>query len=186
MRVEARLVPMSDDAVRTRVRIRGGEEREFQEYFVRHGHAEDVEAVRFEGAESARPAPGVLESIANAERVIVCPSNPVVSIGPILAVPGLREALRLRREAVVAVSPIVAGAALKGPAARMLPIAGAEVSASGVARLYRDFCSTFIVDRRDPGEALKVEALGMRAIVLETVMATEEIATRLAGGVLDS
>lgn len=182
--VRARIVPMSDDAVRTTIVTAGGVVREFQEYFVRHGHQEEVSAVRFEGAEQALPAPGVIEAIEEADLVIVCPSNPVVSIGPILSVPGIRAALERRREAVVAISPIVEGAALKGPAGRLIPLLGAEVSASGVASLYRDFAGTFVVDRRDPGEAPKVEAVGMRPIVLETVMETPEIARSLAEAVL--
>ncbi len=182
--VGARVIPMSDDPVRTKITTAEGIEREFQEYFVRFGHSEDVSAVRFDGAEQARPAPGVLDALEQATRIIICPSNPVVSIAPILAVPGIREALRRRRADVVAVSPIVQGAALKGPADRMLPLVGAEVSASGVAGLYTDICATFVVDRRDGQEAPKVEALGMRCIVAETVMETVEIATDLAREVL--
>lgn len=182
--VAARIIPMSNDPVRTRIVTAEGFEREFQEYFVRYRHSEDVTAVLFHGAETARPAPGVLDSLAKADRIVICPSNPVVSIAPILAVPGIREALRRRRADVVAVSPIVQGAALKGPADRMLPVVGAEVSASGVAGLYRDICATFVVDRRDAVEAAKVEALGMRCIVAETVMETVEIAASLAQEVL--
>jgi LPPG:FO 2-phospho-L-lactate transferase len=182
--VQARIIPMSDEPVRTTILTAEGIVREFQEYFVRHRHAEDVAAVRFEGAAAARPAPGVLEAIATADVIVVCPSNPVVSIGPILAVPHIRDALRERRDAVVGISPIVEGAALKGPAARLIPLFGAEVSASGVASLYRDFCGTFVVDRRDEPEAAKVEALGMRAAVVETVMETTGIAQALAAEAL--
>lgn len=182
--VGARIIPMSDDPVRTKIVTAEGIEREFQEYFVRFGHSEDVTEVRFDGAEAARPAPGILDSLAQAERIVICPSNPVVSIAPILAVPGIREELRRRRADVVAVSPIVQGAALKGPADRMLPVVGAEVSASGVAALYKDICATFVVDQRDSLEAAGVEALGMRCIVAETVMDTVEIATSLARQVL--
>lgn len=182
--IEARIIPMSDDPVRTKITTAAGIEREFQEYFVKFRHSEDVAGVRFDGAETALPAPGVLDSLAQATRIVICPSNPVVSIAPILAVPGIRDALRGRRADVVAVSPIVQGAALKGPADRMLPLVGAEVSASGVAGLYKDICGTFVVDRRDSAEAAKVEALGMRCIVAETVMDTVEIATSLAREVL--
>jgi LPPG:FO 2-phospho-L-lactate transferase len=180
----SRIIPMSDDPVRTTILTAAGVVREFQEYFVRYGHREDVAAVRFEGADMARPAPGVLEAIDHADVVVVCPSNPVVSIGPILAVPGIRAALRLRRDVVVGISPIVEGTALKGPAARLLPLLGAEVSASGVAGLYADFCGTFVVDRRDHQEAAAVEALGVRAAVLETVMETPRIARELAAEVV--
>jgi LPPG:FO 2-phospho-L-lactate transferase len=182
--VGATILPASDDPVRTTILTAAGVVREFQEYFVRHGHSEAVAAVRFEGVDSARPAPGVVEAIHSADVVVVCPSNPVVSIGPILAVAGIRAALRERREAVVGISPIVQGAALKGPAAHLLPLLGAEVSASGVAWLYADFCGTFVVDRRDPGEAPKVEALGVRPAVLETVMDTPETARSLASAVV--
>ena len=182
--VEARILPMSDDPVRTRFVTVDGTVREFQDYFVRHGHAEEVRSVSFAGARLARPAPGVLEAIAAAEQVIICPSNPVVSIGPILAVPGIRDGLRAVRDRVVAVSPIVQGAALRGPADRLLPVVGAEASASGVAGLYADLCATFVVDRRDPAEAPKVEALGLRPVLLETVMETPEVAAALAKEIL--
>lgn len=182
--VPATILPMTDDPVRTVVTTAAGIRREFQEYFVRHRHEEDVAEVRFEGADAAVPAPGVTESIETADVVVVCPSNPVVSIGPILAVPGIREALRDRRDAVVAVSPIVEGAALKGPAARLLPLLGADASAAGVASLYADFCGTFVVDRRDSGEVAAVEARGMRAALLETVMGTPDVARDLAAAVV--
>lgn len=182
--VAAGILPMSDDPVRTRVTVAGGIVRDFQEYFVRHGHSEEVVEVLFEGAGDARPAPGVLDAIRRAERILVCPSNPVVSIGPILAVPGVRDALRARRDDVVAVSPIVQGAALRGPAARLLPVVGAEASAAGVARLYADFCATFVLDQRDRAEAGRIQALDMRAIALETVMGSVEVATSLAKEIL--
>jgi LPPG:FO 2-phospho-L-lactate transferase len=175
---------MSDDQVRTRFVTTAGTELEFQDYFVRHHHAEEIASVSFEGAAAARPAPGVVEAIEHAERVIICPSNPVVSIGPILAVPGIREALRSARHKVVAVSPIVEGAALRGPAARLLPVVGAEASASGVAGLYADICATFVVDRRDAGEVARIEALGLRPVLLETVMETPEVAAALAKEIL--
>src|SRR3989442_13524575 len=151
--VEARILPMSDDPVRTRFVTVDGTVREFQDYFVRHGHAEEVRSGSFAGARLARPAPGVLEAVAEAELLIVCPSNPVVSIGPILAVPGIRDALRAVRDRVVAVSPIVQGAALRGPADRLLPVGGAEPSAAGVAGPDADVCTTFVVDRRGTPDA---------------------------------
>lgn len=182
--VAPRILPMTDDRVRTRFVTADGTEREFQEYFVRHHHSEEVATISFEGAADARPAPGVLEAIAGAERIVICPSNPVISIGPILAVPGIREALRAARDRVVAVSPIVQGAALRGPADRLLPVVGAQASASGVAGLYRDCCATFVVDRRDPDQAPLVAALGMRAVLAETVMATPDVAALLAKEIL--
>ena len=129
--VDVPLLPMSDDPVRTRLTLLGGPEVSFQEYFVGHRHAVAVSSVRFAGAEAAGPAPGVLDAIAGAEVVVVCPSNPIVSIGPLLAVPGIADALRARRDQVVAVSPIVAGAALKGPADRLMAELGHEATVVG-------------------------------------------------------
>jgi LPPG:FO 2-phospho-L-lactate transferase len=182
--LDVRLVPMSDDPVETRVTIAGGGEVGFQEYFVARRHAVPVSAVRFAGAEVARPAPGVLEALAAAERVVVCPSNPIVSIGPLLAVPGVRSAVAARRDDVVAVSPIVAGAALKGPADRMLAELGHEPSVVGVARLYADVAATLVVDEADAASASAVEAAGMRCVVAPTVMRTADDAAALAHTVL--
>ena len=164
-----RLLPMSDDRVRTTVSTDGGE-LSFQEYFVRRQWQDEVRGLHFQGIEEARPAPGVLEAIADGEVVIVAPSNPLVSIGPILAVPGVREALRDTAAPVVAVSPIVGGRALKGPADRMLASLGHEASAVGVARLYADFLNTLVLDRQDEALAPEVESLGVRAVVTETIM----------------
>ena len=187
--VGARVLPMSDDRVETRVTVEGPEpgssvEIGFQEYFVERRHAVAVEAVRFDGAAEARPAEGVLEAIAAAERVLVCPSNPIVSIGPILAVPGVEEALAARREAVVAVSPIVAGAALRGPADRLLAELGHEPSVVGVARLYASVAATLVVDEADGGLAGDVEAEGVRCLVAPTVMSGPAEAAALARVVL--
>lgn len=179
-KVAVRLLPVSDDPVRTQVTLAGGEEVAFQDYFVRLRHAVAVRAVRFCGAEAASPAPGVLEALAGAERVVVCPSNPVVSIGPILAVPGVRQALSRRRPDVVAVSPIVGGAALKGPADRMLRELGHESSVVGVARLYAPWCATLVVDEVDAALAPAVEAEGVRCVVAPTVMSTPARAAALA------
>jgi len=139
------LVPMSDDRVETRLVV-DGQEIGFQEYFVGRQHSVPVESVRFDGVERARPGPGVLEALAGAERVVLCPSNPIVSIGPVLAVPGIEAAVRARRDDVVAVSPIVAGAAIKGPADHMLAELGHEPSVVGVARLYAPLAATLVVD----------------------------------------
>ncbi len=182
--VGVRLLPMSDDPVRTRVRLRGpdgapADEVAFQEYFVRLRHAVAVSAVRFEGAEAARPGPGVLEALGSAERIVVCPSNPVVSIGPVLAVPGVRAALEARRADVVAVSPLIAGRALKGPADRLLAELGHEATATGVARLYAPWCGTFVVDVADAERAPEIEALGLRCLVAETVMDRPGVAAAL-------
>jgi LPPG:FO 2-phospho-L-lactate transferase len=187
--VRAHLVPMSDQPVRTRVTLAEpppGEAREvaFQDYFVRLGHALPVSSVRFSGAEAARPAPGVLEAMAAAEVVVCCPSNPVVSIGPILAVPGILHALQERRDRVVGVSPIVAGTALRGPADRLLRELGHEVSALGVARLYAPWVGTLVIDEADESLAGAIEALGVRCVVAATVMTDTARAADLAKAVL--
>jgi len=190
--VDVRLVPMSDDPVRTRLTLAGegeggvGEEVAFQDYFVRLAHSVAVRSVRFEGAESASPAPGVLEAIAGADRLIACPSNPVVSIGPVLAVPGVWPALVARRHDVVAVSPIVAGAALKGPADRLLAELGHEASVVGVARLYASWAGTLVIDEADATLASQVEDAGMRCVVGPTVMSDPKRAATLAQVVLDA
>jgi LPPG:FO 2-phospho-L-lactate transferase len=164
-----KLVPMSDQRVRTHVKTRAGV-LDFQTYFVRRGARDTVLGVRFDGARRARPAPGLLKAIRQAAGIVICPSNPIISIGPILAVPGIHEALRESAATVVAISPIVGGRALKGPAARMMKSLGMRVSALGVAELYRDFADVFILDQVDANQAAKVEALGMRVVVTDTIM----------------
>ena len=189
--LELELLPMSDDTVRTRLRLAGGatagghgDEVAFQEYFVRLRHAVPVSAVRFDGAETAAPAPGVLEAITGAEVVVIAPSNPVVSIGPVVAVPGVEEALRARRDHVVAVSPIVGGAALKGSADRMMRELGEESTVDGVARWYAGYAGTLVVDEQDAPLASKVEAAGVRCVVARTVMSEPAVAAELARTVL--
>jgi LPPG:FO 2-phospho-L-lactate transferase len=179
-----RLLPVSDDPVRTRVTVADEGEIGFQEYFVRRHHDVAVTAVRFEGAADARPAPGVLEAVAGAQRVVIAPSNPIVSIDPVLAVPGLRDAVVARRADVVAVSPIVAGAALKGPADRLLTELGHESSVVGVARLYAPLASVLVIDEADAGLAAAVEAEGLRCVVAPTIMSGPPEAAALARVVL--
>lgn len=178
--VDVGVVPMSDDPVRTWVTLADGPEISFQEYFVRHRHALAIASVRFEGAARSTPAPGVLDAIAAADRVVVCPSNPIVSIGPILAVPGLADALADRRTDVVAVSPIIAGAALKGPADRMLSELGIGATVVGVARFYAEVAGTLVIDEADAPLAADVAAAGVGCVVAPTVMHTPEHAARLA------
>ncbi|MGA2804497.1 MAG: 2-phospho-L-lactate transferase [Acidimicrobiales bacterium] len=178
------LLPMSDDPVRTRLRLADQREVAFQEYFVKLRHSVAVDSVRFEGAARATPAPGVLEALGSAQIIVVAPSNPVVSIGPILAVPGVAEVLRARRDAVVAVSPIVAGAALKGPADRLLVELGGEASALGVARFLGSFVGTLVIDEADEDRAAEVELAGVRCVVAPTVMGSPELAAGLARAVL--
>jgi LPPG:FO 2-phospho-L-lactate transferase len=169
LKVRSKLLPMSNERVRTRICTTSGE-LEFQTYFVKRRARDRVTAMRFEGASEALPAPGLLDAIANAEAIVLCPSNPFISIGPILAVPGIREALRLRRDKVAAISPIVGGKALKGPAAKMMKSMQLRASAAEVAKLYVDFTGVFILDEADRKQAPQVEALGMRPVVTNTIM----------------
>jgi LPPG:FO 2-phospho-L-lactate transferase len=164
------------------VRREGGElvELAMQEWFVRERANSPVASVRFEGADAARPAPGVLDAIANADTVVVCPSNPIISIGPILAVPGIRAALERRRDRVVGVSPIIAGRPVKGPADRLMGPLGIEVSCVGVAEAYRDFCGTLVIDSRDAERSAEVEALGLHAVATDTLMTDARVAAVLA------
>ena len=170
LRVDARILPMSEDPCATFIELSADRRVHFEEYLTRDGAPDDVTAVDLSGAESARPAPGVLEALREADAIIVCPSNPVVSIGPILAVPGIREALRETAAPVVAISPLVGGLPVKGPAAQLLRGTGAEVSASGVASLYRDFVAGFVLDERDAEQIPAVEALGLKTRALDTLM----------------
>jgi LPPG:FO 2-phospho-L-lactate transferase len=181
-----RLLPATDDRLRTMVTLADtGEEVDFQSYFVGRQHGVPVSGVRFDGAGSAAPGPGVVEALDGADVVVCAPSNPIVSIGPVLAVPGVRRAVAARRDRVVAVSPIVAGAALKGPADRMLAELGHEASVVGVARLYRDWCSVLVVDDADAASAAAVEAEGVRCVVAPTIMRDPATSAALARTVLD-
>ena len=190
--IGVQLLPMSDDPVRTMLTLAeatelgpAGTEVGFQDYFVRLHHNVAVRSVRFAGAEAARPAPGVLDALAQAERIVVCPSNPIVSIGPLLAVPGMQTALTRRRDDIVAVSPIIAGAALKGPADRLMAELGTEASVVGVARLYAPWVGTLVVDEADRALAAAVEAEGVHCVVAPTIMDTPERAAALAQRVID-
>jgi len=184
--VGVRLLPVTDDPLRTRLLLAGGDEVAFQEYFVKLRHGVAVREVRFAGAGNARPGPGVLEAIAAADTVVVCPSNPVVSIDPVVAVPGVADALAARREQVVAVSPIVAGTALKGPADRLLVEMGFESSVVGVARWYAPWVSTLVIDEADAALAPSVEAEGVRCVVAPTIMSDVWRSAALAQVVLDA
>jgi LPPG:FO 2-phospho-L-lactate transferase len=178
--LELHIVPVTEQPLRTMITLAGegsaaagfagGEEISFQDYFVRLQHAVPVAGVRFAGAEEARPGPGVLDAIAAADTVVVAPSNPIVSIGPVMAVPGVRAAVESRREDVVAVSPLVGGRALKGPADRLLRELGHEDSVVGVARLYAPFVGTLVIDQADAGHADAVRAAGLRCVVTDTIM----------------
>jgi LPPG:FO 2-phospho-L-lactate transferase len=178
--LSVRLLPMTDDRVETRVDVAGEGELSFQQYFVGRHHAVAVTAVRFAGADSASLTAAAHRSLRTAEIVVIAPSNPIVSIGPIRALNGVDQLLSARRRSVVAISPIIAGAALKGPADRMLTELGCESSAVGVARLYAPICSTFVIDELDRHLAPRIEQLGLRCVVTDTVMATPQVAAALA------
>jgi LPPG:FO 2-phospho-L-lactate transferase len=178
-----RMLPMSDEPVRTVIEGPDGSVP-FQEYMVRLRTEVDVRGFRFAGVESARPAPGVLDAINGARAVILAPSNPFVSIGPILAVPGIREALATTAATRVAISPIIAGQVVKGPAGKMLATLGHEVSAVGVARLYRGLVDLYVLDTADAALAPEVEALGMRALITDTMMTSMERKQELAADIL--
>lgn len=188
--IESTLLPMSDDRVATRVTVTtdDGARRTLamQEWFVRERANPPVVAVDFAGAATARPGPDVLAAIATADIVLVCPSNPVISIGPILAVPGIREALVARRDRVVGVSPIISGAPVKGPADRLMGPLGIEVSCVGVARTYAEFCGTLVIDAGDAARAREVHAAGVRPVVADTLMTDARVAAALAQHTLDA
>ena len=184
-----RLLPMSDDPVRTRITVDDGDsarELRMQEWFVRERAQPPVVSVRYEGADRASPAPGVIEAIGAAEAIVLCPSNPVISIGPILAVPGILESLVARRERVVAISPIVGGAPVRGPADRLMAPLGIDISCVGIARAYAPFCSTLVIDAVDEARAAEVEQAGVHAVVADTMMLSPEIAAALARRTLDA
>ena len=181
--VGARVLPMCDEPVATRLRTPVGD-LEFQEYFVRRRQSDVVLGVRFDGVEEARVPVGVADAIARADSVILCPSNPIVSIGPILAVPGMRDTLRGAHAPKVAVSPIVGGRALRGPADRMLESLGYDVSARGVAQLYAGLVDGMVIDAVDTEERDAIEALGMRVCVTNTIMHNDDDRRRLASEVL--
>lgn len=181
--IRTRLLPMSDDPVATKITAElasGTEELAMQDWFVRHRADPPVVSVRFEGADTAVAGPGVLDALERAETILVCPSNPVISIGPILAVPGVRDVLVARRDRVVGVSPIIGGRPVRGPADRLMGPLGIEVSCVGVAREYREFCSALVIDAADAADAPAVEALGMRAVVADTLMRDARVAAALA------
>jgi LPPG:FO 2-phospho-L-lactate transferase len=161
-----------------------GTEISFQEYFVQRHHSVPISNVRFAGAEDSTPAPGVVEALESAELIVIAPSNPLVSIAPVLAVPGIRDALVQRRKDVIAVSPIIAGAALKGPADRMLAELGHDASVLGVAALYKEFASTLVIDTADDSLQSAVESFGLNCIVAETIMSKPGVSESLARTVL--
>jgi len=181
--VKVRILPMSNSRVETRVLTPIGD-LSFEEYFVQRWYQDPVESVRFAGASEAEPAPGVIDAIRSAELVLLAPSNPITSIGPILAVPGIREALRETRASIAAVSPIVAGKAVSGPAGALLAAQGFAVSIGGIADCYRDFLDLIVVDSSDAAAAEKLRATGMRVLCTSTVMRNNADRLALAKTVL--
>jgi LPPG:FO 2-phospho-L-lactate transferase len=183
--VQSRILPMSDSRVETRVQTPTVGEISFEEYFVQRWYQDPVDSVRFAGASDAEPAPGVLEAIRNAGIVLLAPSNPVTSIGPILAVPGIREALQQTSASVIAVSPIVAGAAVSGPAGALMASQGWPVSIAGVAQAYHDFVDILVADLRDQEAAEELRRSGFRVHCTRTMMRTSQDKADLARAVLD-
>jgi LPPG:FO 2-phospho-L-lactate transferase len=177
------LLPMSDDRVATMVETADGW-LDFQDYFVARRHQDDVLDVRFDGIESARPTGEVVAAIERASLIVFCPSNPIVSIGPILSVPGIRDAIAQSDAPVVAVSPIIGGQALKGPADRMLAARGVEVSPLGVAQLYHGLIDGIVIDEQDAALAGRIEQLGTEVAVLQTIMGDKVDRARLAREIL--
>ena len=183
--LKTKIFPMTDDMFETRVRTSEGSIH-FEEYFVRRHAKDEVLGIEFVGAATAKPAPEVLDAILDAETVVLCPSNPVVSIGPILAVEGVRDALKRTNARVIGISPIVAGMPIKGPADKMLRCLGFEVSAYGVAKLYSDFLDTFVIDTKDTESKSRIENLGVNVKVTNTVMKSLEDKVALAKVVLEN
>jgi LPPG:FO 2-phospho-L-lactate transferase len=179
------ILPMTDDKFETRIMTDHGSFH-FEEYLVKRGARDDVLSIKYKGAENARPATGVIESILASEMVIICPSNPVASIGTILTVKGVRNALRRTEARKVAISPIISGAPIKGPADKLMQGLGLEVSAYSVARLYSDFIDAFVIDNSDTEEKNRIEALGVEVRVTNTVMNSLNDKIELARFVLQS
>lgn len=182
--VKSRIIPMSNDRVHTYVKLRGKAALPFQEYFVQGRARGAVERIELRGIDKAHPASGVTDVIKEARAIILAPSNPFVSLGPILQLPGVRDALRVARDRVAAISPIVGGKPIKGPADKMMRGLGHEVSPLGIARLYQDFVGLLVLDKLDQRYLDKVSALGMRAVATDTIMTTPAKASKLASVVL--
>jgi LPPG:FO 2-phospho-L-lactate transferase len=184
--VRARVLPMSNHRVHTHVKLKGKTPIPFQEYFVKQRARGAVEAIELRGIEDAQPAEGVIEAITTAKAVILAPSNPFVSLGPILQLRGVREALRSARARIAAISPIVGGKPIKGPADAMMRGLGHEVSPMGIARLYQDFIGVFVLDQLDRRYVDSIQQLELKAVATDTIMTTPAKAARLADVVLDA
>ena len=180
---EASILPMTDEDVETWIMTDEGE-MHFQEYLVKRKMAPNVNGILIKGIDTARPAPGVIEAIEQARLVIISPSNPIISIGPILSVAGVRQALVRTQAKVVAISPLVAGIPLKGPADRLMRGLGMEVSSTQVAKLYGDFLDQMVIDQKDSVEAEAISSMGLKTLVVDTIMSDEKKAEELARAVL--
>ena len=183
--VPARIIPVTDDRLRTKIRTDEGL-LDFQEYFVHRRTEGHLREVVFDGADKASPAPGVIEAIAEASAVIITPSNPLVSVGPILSVAGVRDVLKSPPARVVAVSPLVGGRALKGPADRMLRDQGMEANAVSIARIYQEFLDVLVIDDVDKDLKPQIEALGVEVVVTDTIMASMQKKSELARTVIEA
>lgn len=181
--IASRVLPMSDQPVRTELRTNRGP-LSFQRYLVAERARPTVHGITYRGASAARPAPGVLAALRDADAVVIAPSNPFLSIGPILAVPGIRQALTRRRGPVAAISPLVGGRAVTGPLARLLRRFGRPASSIGIARCYHPFLDTLVIDRADRRDVAKLERAGCRAVLADTVFSTPRRATRVAAALL--
>jgi len=183
--LQVKVLPMTNEKFQTWIRIKDGLVH-FEEYFVKRSSKDDVLGVEFIGALNAEPAPDVIEALMISEKIVICPSNPIVSIGTILSVKGIRDALRQTNAKIVGVSPIVAGATIKGPADKMLAGLGYEVSAYSVAKLYADFLDIFVIDVKDTEQAHQIRQLGLEVKVTNTIMKTLDNKIGLAKTVLES
>ncbi len=181
--VKSRILPMSDSPIPTIIDSNEGP-LHFQEYLVKRRTEPIVKGIQFASVESAQPAPGVIEAIREADRILICPSNPLISIGPILAVPQIHNELRAQKQKVIAVCPIVGGKSLKGPSDKMLAQVGHQPTALGVAKLYADFTATFVIDPADKSQSAAISSLGMKVVILPTVMKTRAQKRDLARALL--
>ena len=168
--VGVNVIPMSNDPVRTIVTTVRGEDLNFQDYFVRLAHDVEIASIKFQGHETAHPAPELISEILEADIILIAPSNPLVSIAPILSITGIRDVLQKRRKDVIAISGIIGGKALKGPAGRLLNELGYEASAAAVAEIYKDIAGTFVIDDVDKHERKRIQELGLNCIITDTVM----------------
>ncbi|MCI0455031.1 MAG: 2-phospho-L-lactate transferase [Candidatus Dadabacteria bacterium] len=178
-----KILPMTDDDVETWIETDKGEIH-FQEYLVKKEMTPDVKGISVKGIDKAKPAPGVIQAIEEARGIIICPSNPIISIGPILGVKGIREALKRTAAGIIAISPLIGGAPLKGPADRLMRGLGLEVSSAQIARLYEDFLDKIIIDEKDAIEVDKIKSMGIETVVTDTVMSNDEKAEQLATRIL--